>query len=166
MDVIEKSMKYWFSLGFNLELPNAPDLFCAVDIYYFKNMIIELFYRGEFMYMALLTVLFLVVISLGLAIGILVYKGKVEDRERATRYLSFTRSVGLFTLMFGIFTQLLGLYGAFTAIKEWESVSPAILATGLWTSSIPSLYGCMIFSVSCFLSYGLARWLHKTINIS
>ena len=165
-DVIEKSMKCQFSLGFNLEIPKSLGLFCRVDIKYFKQMMIELFDRGEPIYMVILTILFLVIVSMSLVIGILIYKRKVDDGKRVTTYLSLTRSVGLFTLVFGIFTQLLGLYGAFAAIEEWGSASPGILSAGLWTSSIPSLYGLIIFSISYLLWYALARWFNKVINVS
>ena len=116
---------------------------------------IDLFYRGEPLYMGILTLLLFIILSMAVIIGIPIFREKAVNIERTRRRITYIKSVGLFTLIFGVFVQLLGLYGAFIAIESWGSVSPAVLATGLWTSSIPNFYGILIFLLSYLIWLGL-----------
>lgn len=123
--------------------------------------IIDLFYRGEPLYMSILTLLFFIIIIMALTMGIPILRSKVENIEHTRRHISYIKSVGLFTLIFGVFVQLLGLYGAFIAIRMWGSITPEVLATGLWTSSIPNFYGIFIFLVAYLLWFVLNARLKK-----
>lgn len=122
---------------------------------------IDLFYRGEPLFMSVLTLLLFVIVTISITLGIFISRDKATNVSHIQQYFSYLNSVGLFTLFFGLFTQLLGLYGAFTAIREWGSVSPTMLSTGLWTSSIPSLYGLLIFLFSYLIRWGLDAWLNR-----
>ncbi len=121
----------------------------------------NLFYRGEPFFMIVLTLLLFTLVAMSMIVGIFIFRGKAALFNQARQYLAYLKPIGLFSLMFGLFTQLLGLYGAFTAIKEWGSVSSTILSMGLWTSSIPSLYGLLIFLFSYSLQWGLTAWLNR-----
>jgi len=121
---------------------------------------IDLFYRGEALYMIILTLLLLAIVAISATAIIFIISDRVNNSERVQQYINYLKPVGLFTLVFGLFVQLLGLYGAFTAIEEWGSVSPNILSTGLWTSSIPAFYGLFIFLFAYLARKGLS-WLQR-----
>lgn len=122
---------------------------------------INLFYRGEPLYMSVLTLLLSALVAMSMVVGIFIFRGKATNFNQIRHCFPYFKSIGLFALVFGFFTQLLGLYGAFRAIKEWGSVSSTVLSTGLWTSSIPSLYGLLIFLFSYLVRWGLSTWLNR-----
>ena len=121
----------------------------------------DLFYRGEPLYMSILTLLLFAIIMMSITLSIFIFRDKVSNVDHIRQHISYLNSIGLFTLIFGLFTQLLGLYGAFIAIKEWGRVSSSVLSTGLWTSSIPSLYGLLIFLFTHLMRQGLTAWLNR-----
>nr|WKN39484.1 MotA/TolQ/ExbB proton channel family protein [Tunicatimonas sp. TK19036] len=133
---------------------------------------IDLFYRGDPFFMGILTLLLFIIFGMGLFMVIRIRREKTLDVVQTQVQLSHIRSVGLFTFVFGIFSQLLGLYGAFHAIASWGSISPDMLATGLWTSSITSIYGALIFLLSYLIWFGLTTMMnhitqtHATANHS
>jgi len=125
----------------------------------------ELFYRGEPLYMSILSMLLFIIFVMGMILGFQIFRGKVGSINRIRKQLAYIKSVGLFTLVFGIFVQLLGLYGAFVAIKSWGSVSRSVLTAGLLTSSIPNLYGVIIFLLAYLIWFGLHVKLDSSRNI-
>ncbi|MEM9671811.1 MAG: hypothetical protein AAF992_04405 [Bacteroidota bacterium] len=129
-------------------------------------MIIDLFYRGEALFMGILTLLLITIVMISVITAICITKNKAKNIDQVQQYFSYLKSTGLFTLIFGLFTQLLGLYGAFVAIEEWGSISSTVLSMGLWTSSIPSLYGLLIFLFSHLIRWVLAGWLNRIKTIS
>ena len=127
---------------------------------------IDLFYRGETLFMSILTLLLIAIIMVSVIAGICITKNKAKNIDQVQQHFFYLKSLGLFTLIFGLFTQLLGLYGAFMAIEEWGSISSTVLSMGLWTSSIPSLYGLLIFLFSHLIRWVLAVWLNRIKTIS
>ncbi len=127
---------------------------------------IDLFYQGEVLFMSILTLLLITVLTISVIVAIDITKNKATNIIKVQQYLSYLKSIGLFALIFGLFTQLLGLYGAFTAIEEWGSISSTVLSIGLWTSSIPSLYGLVIFLLSHLIRWVLSGWLNRIKTIS
>lgn len=107
--------------------------------------------------MSILTLLLLIIILMSFRQAIGVLQGKDAVITKSKKFIAHIKSVGLFAFMFGLFTQLLGFYGAFTAIEIWGSITPDILVTGLWTSAIPSFYGMSIWLASYLFGYGLDR---------
>ena len=116
--------------------------------------------------MSVLTLLLFAIIAMSMVVTAFIFRGKAINFNQIRQYLSYFKSIGLFALVFGLFTQLLGLYGAFSAIKEWGSISSTVLSAGLWTSSIPSLYGLLIFLFSYLVRWGLSTWLNRVTTIS
>lgn len=115
----------------------------------------DLFNQGGPLFMGILTLLLLVVLAMAVYRFIQINRGDVEH-ETSFRYrLGDIKSVGLFSLVFGIFTQLLGLYQAFSAIEMAGGVSPGILMGGLKVSMISTMYGMIIFLISYLLWMGL-----------
>jgi len=58
------------------------------------------------------------------------------------------KELGILALAVGFLGQLLGLFGAFEGIEAMGGVSQAMLAGGLKVSSITSVYGLLIYSIS------------------
>ncbi len=115
----------------------------------------RLFYEGGAGFMGILTLIFLVMMILVVSNVIILIKNGVVDEARTNERLSLIKSVGLFAMVVGILGQLIGLYYAFTAIKEIGDVNPGILAGGLKVSLIPTIYGIVIYLISHLLWFAL-----------
>lgn len=61
------------------------------------------------------------------------------------------KELGLLALAVGFLGQLIGLFGAFEGIEQMGGVSQAMLAAGLKVSSITSIYGLLIYTVSLLI---------------
>jgi biopolymer transport protein ExbB/TolQ len=121
----------------------------------------ELFYAGGAFYMGVLTLVFIAMIAVAVINGLAVFKEENEQIEVLVRRLSYIKSVGLFALIVGILFQLMGLVGAFQAIEQVGSVSPAMLAGGLKVSIITTIYGLIIYVISYLIWMGLSFKLKK-----
>ena len=112
--------------------------------------------------MGILSLLLLLILILCIATTILMLRNSEAAKGQVEQHITYVKAVGLFTLMFGLLAQLLGLYGALSALEVWGSVTPAVLAQGLWTSSIPSIYGLMIFLLALVFGRVGTYWLRQT----
>ena len=121
----------------------------------------NLFYEGGPLFMGILTLIFLVVLVMGVTNAVAVFKDSPEQNGRIIRSLARIKSVGLFGLVFGVLGQLIGLYSAFVQIQAMGNVSPAILAGGIKISMITTIYGVIIFLVSYLIWFGLVAFLDK-----
>lgn len=123
----------------------------------------DLFYMGGPLYMGILTLLLLAILAMGSYRAIQIAQNKVEYATTFRFYLTHIKSVGLFTLVFGILAQLIGLYQAFSAIERVGDISPALLAGGLKVSMISTLYGISIFLLSYLIWLGLDYWAQSKL---
>jgi hypothetical protein len=114
----------------------------------------SLFYEGG-IFMGILTILLLIIIAMAVYQFVQISKNNYERATIFRHHLSRIKSLGLFALVVGIFGQLLGLYQVFSFIGQAGSISPAILAGGLKVSTIPTLYGMIIFLLSWLIWMGL-----------
>jgi predicted acyltransferase len=89
----------------------------------------------------------------------------VKQKQAIAKKIQWINSLGLFALVFGILGQLLGLMEGLQAIEFAGSVSSSILAGGLFTSSIPTLFGLITFLVSRLATMYLS-WLENKHQIS
>lgn len=121
----------------------------------------NLFYMGGPLFMGILSLLFLVILSMAIFRAIQIQKNDVDHETTFRHRLSYIKSIGLFTLVTGIFGQLIGLYQAFSAIERVGDVSPALLAGGLKVSMITTLYGIAIFLISYLIWLGLDYLVQK-----
>jgi len=119
---------------------------------------LDLFYQGG-VFMPILTLLFLAILAMAVYRGIQITKGEVDFATTFRHQLTHIKSMGLFTLIFGIFGQLMGLYQAFSFIETAGAISPALLASGLKVSIISTLYGIIIFLISYLAWLGLDYYL-------
>lgn len=108
---------------------------------------VKLFMLGEPLYMSILTVFLLLIFFLsshvlhGISFGV----KRISTKESR---ITLIKGLGLFSLIFGMFTQFLGLYGALKAIEIWGEVESDILFQGIRISFIPMGYGVIIFLIS------------------
>lgn len=112
---------------------------------------VELFIRGDVMFMSFLSLILLVILLLATQPYHGLLPAKSYNQDAATRRKSM-RSLGLFALIFGIFSQLLGLYGALESIREWGIVEAEMLYEGIWVSATTLIYGAIIFVISLLTS--------------
>lgn len=92
---------------------------------------IDLFFEGGLLFMSLLTVLFAAVVYAAL------------QQRKALKLF------GLLALSLGILGQLLGLFQMYEGIVSMGGeISQTMLAGGLRVSSITSIYGLLIYSIS------------------
>ena len=92
---------------------------------------IDLFFEGGLLFMSLLTVLFAAVVYAAL-----------QQRKSLKLF-------GLLALSLGILGQLLGLFQMYDAIVSMGGeISQTMLVGGLRVSSITSIYGLLIYSIS------------------
>lgn len=122
---------------------------------------INLFYLGNPVLMGILTLLLLIVFSITVVLGTKIFTHKVSDSLAMRHLLTYIKSVGLFALVFGIFGQLIGLYGAFSAIEAAGYITPSLLYEGLRMASLPTIYGIIIFLLSYLLWLGLDVRLNR-----
>ena len=115
---------------------------------------VDLFNMGG-PFMAILTLIFLVILAISVYRGVQVLKGNIIHETTFRHQLASVKSVGVFALVTGIFGQLIGLYDAFSYIEQAGNASPALLAGGLKVSMISTLYGIAIFLVSYLLWFAL-----------
>lgn len=115
----------------------------------------DLFYMGGPLYMGILTLLFLGILAITTFKASQILRKDIAYETTFRHQLTYIKSIGLFTLVFGIFSQLLGLYQAFSVIEQVGNISPAILAGGLKVSMITTLYGVSIFLISYLMWFGL-----------
>lgn len=94
---------------------------------------LNLFYEGGPLFMTILTILL---------IGVIVCFFKFPN---------WLKEVGILALSFGILGQIIGLYGAFKGIEQMGQVSQEMMAGGLKVSSIPTIYGLLIYILSLVL---------------
>jgi biopolymer transport protein ExbB/TolQ len=76
---------------------------------------------------------------------------KKEDLVKSKSRLKHIKTIGTFALITGILGQLIGLIGAFDAIELAGEVQQGILAGGLKVSTIPSIYGILIYMISLIM---------------
>ena len=99
-------------------------------------------------------ILFLLILIL-----VLIVKGFI-DKNNNKKTISLISSVGLFTLVWGILGQTIGLIQAFDAIQVAGDVSPGIIAGGLKISLLTTFFGLFTFLVAR-LGIIILIWMKK-----
>ena len=112
--------------------------------------------------MGLLTIIALFAFVVAIINAIPIFTHKVAEVSVTRHKLGYIKSLGLLALVFGLLGQLIGLYSAFQAIETMGEVTPAMLAGGLKVSSIPSLYGMIIFVLTYLIWFLLDTSLSRS----
>jgi biopolymer transport protein ExbB/TolQ len=108
---------------------------------------------GGSLFMGVLTLLFLIILVIAVINAVQI----VNKKHLSDRQLDRIKSVGLFTMVFGILGQMIGLFEAFEAIEHAGEISQSLLAGGLRVSSITTIYGILIFLISYLI------WFAETV---
>jgi len=118
----------------------------------------DLFVMGGPLFMSILTLLFISMVAW------LVYhfiKAQHSNTDQVLRQMKYGRSIGLFALITGILGQLIGFYGAFSAIEKMGEVSPALVFGGIKVSMITTFYGIIIYLSSIMLWFVFSVIIEK-----
>lgn len=103
-------------------------------------------------------VLFTVPITMIAAIVLILLIQNLSESSSSPQWSKrnkFANSLGLFALVFGILGQLLGLMDGLSAIQHAGGISPAMLAGGIYTSSISTMFGLVTFIIARLGTIGL-----------
>jgi hypothetical protein len=120
------------------------------------------FIEGGIVFMGILTLLFLLIIGLSILAGISIFRGTNGNSGKARKLLDHIKSVALFTLVFAVFSQILGLVDVFDYLANKDSsVASSIIAKGIKLTFHPTLYGLIIYLVSILISPGLKSRIHR-----
>ncbi len=126
---------------------------------------VRYFFEGGQWYMGTLSVLFLGVLSLSVIAITLAIKSNSGKTDKIKDLIAYIRSLALFSLVFGVFSQILGLADIFDYLaRENSEIAPAILAKGIKISCYTTIYGFIIYLVSILITLGLKlriSWVQK-----
>jgi flagellar motor component MotA len=93
-------------------------------------------------------VFMLPILAMLILIIVLIVKGILNRENDNTKTISLISSIGLFTLVWGVLGQVIGLIGGFDAIEAAGNVSPGMMAAGLKVSFLTTLFGLIVFLVA------------------
>ena len=117
---------------------------------------VRFFAEGNYWFMGTLSVLFLVILILSLMAVKLAIKPTAVHLGKITRLRGYIKSLALFTLVFGIFGQILGLADIFDYLANQSSeIAPAILSKGIKITCYTTIYGIIIYLISILIALGL-----------
>lgn len=71
-----------------------------------------------------------------------------KNHDYSGRGVNYILLFGSLAVTFGFLGQAIGMFQAFSAIKEAGDISPALIVGGLQVSMIAPLYGSLIFIIS------------------
>lgn len=119
-------------------------------------MMVHYFVEGGIWFMGTLSILFLVILSLSVKAGTLAFKSASAHADRIKNLSGYIKSIALFTLVFGIFGQILGLMDIFDYLADADiELASSVLAKGIKITCWPTIYGIVIYLVSILISLGL-----------
>ncbi len=121
----------------------------------------DLFYEGGILFMSILTLLFVVMLSLSVYYGTSIFKSGPENAELYRQGISYIKSMGILSLVVGVLGQLIGMYQGFSKIQLAGAISQPLLIAGIRISMITTLYGLVIFIISYLIWLGLDSKLNK-----
>lgn len=123
---------------------------------------VRYFFEGGPWYMGILSLLFLVILSLSVITITLAVKSSSGYARKIENFIGYIRSIALFALVFGIFGQILGLADIFDYLAHENSeIAPAILSKGIKISCYTTIYGIIIYLVSILITLGLKLWINR-----
>lgn len=121
----------------------------------------NLFHVGGPLFMGILTILLLIILATTVVFALLIASGKALEIKGSRTRLIYIKSMGLFTMIFGILGQLVGLTEAFGSIERAGDISPGLIFGGLKVSMYTTLYGIVIYLVSILIWFLLDIWYHR-----
>ncbi len=120
--------------------------------------------EGGIVFMSILTLLFLLILGLSVFAGISVFRSTCINLEKAKNLIGHIKSVALFTLVFAVFSQILGLIDIFGYLADKDAnVASSILAKGIKLTFHPTMYGLIIYLISILITVGLKFQINRTV---
>ncbi|MEA3461704.1 MAG: MotA/TolQ/ExbB proton channel family protein [Bacteroidota bacterium] len=117
---------------------------------------VRFFAEGNYWFMGTLSVLFLVILILSVMAGKLAINPTAGRIKKIDKLSGYIKSLALFTLVFGIFGQILGLVDVFDYLAHKDpQVATSILAKGIKITCWSTIYGIIIYLVSILITLGL-----------
>ena len=121
----------------------------------------SLFYEGGPLFMGILTIVLIVMVAWTIYHILPVLLNKEVHFVKKASKLKHIKTIGTFALITGILGQLIGLISAFDAIEQAGGVHGGLLAGGLKVSTIPTVYGILIFMISLILWFAVDNIITK-----
>lgn len=121
----------------------------------------NLFYEGGPQFMSILTVILIIMVAWCVYHFLPVLLKQEKDLVKSKSRLKHIKTIGTFALITGILGQLMGLIGAFDAIELAGGVAQGLLAGGLKVSTIPTIYGILIYMISLILWFVVDNMITK-----
>lgn len=120
------------------------------------------FFEGGKWFMGTLSLLFLIILSLSAIAFTCAMKSTCNNKEKVKNLIGYIRSLALFTLVFGVFSQILGLVDIFDYLAGQDSeIVPSALAKGIKITCWSTIYGLIIYLISILISLGLQYWMNS-----
>ncbi len=114
------------------------------------------FIEGGIQFMSVLSLLFLIILSLAVFSVVKGIKSRNESSNGLSSFKKHIKSVALFALVFGILGQVLGLVQIFDYLSgSTIETAASVLARGIKITFYPTLYGIGIYLISIVISVGL-----------
>jgi hypothetical protein len=121
-----------------------------------KNLMGRYFIEGGIQFMSVLSLLFLIILSLAVFSVVKGIKSRNESSNGLSSFKKHIKSVALFALVFGILGQVLGLVQIFDYLSgSTIETAASVLARGIKITFYPTLYGIGIYLISIVISVGL-----------
>ena len=118
---------------------------------------LDLIYESGPLTIGIITIIFLIILILSYLNGRLVIRNNSQKMASHRNSINHIKSLGFLALVIGIFGQLIGLYGAFSAMTSLEGgISTQILIAGLKASTVSTLYGMVIYIIAYLIWLGLS----------
>lgn len=115
----------------------------------------DLFFMGGPTFMAILTIIFLIMIAWFIYHFIVNSGSKNTDKEKLLHMFGYGKTIGLIALIIGVIGQMNGLYAMFLAIEQavqnGKEVVPELVFGGIKVTMICTIYGLLIFLLSIIL---------------
>ena len=121
----------------------------------------KLFYEGGPLFMGILTFVLIAMVAWAIYHFLPVLLKKDVNPAKTRSKLKHIKTIGSFGMVTGILGQLIGLISAFDVIEREGNISQSLLAGGLKVSTIPTVYGLLIFLFSLLIWFILDNVVTK-----
>ncbi len=111
----------------------------------------KFFYMGGPIFMGILTFVLISMVAWTIYHLFPILTGKKINLTKTRLKLKHIKTIGSFGAVIGILGQLIGLYSAFSVLEKHGDISQSLIAGGLKVSTIPTIYGILIFLISLLL---------------
>jgi biopolymer transport protein ExbB/TolQ len=119
---------------------------------------------GGLLFMSILSVLLVIMVAWYIYNLFGIAGPQKRNKEKLLQNMKYGRSIGLFAMVTGILGQLIGIYGAFSAIERAADISPAIVFGGIKVSMIPTVYGIVIYLFSILLWFIFSQIIERKLG--